>query len=396
MATIRLPNNPSFPNAAALQGDGKLLVTAALDNTPAATQAFGLVRLTTDGRLDPTFGRNGVASAAFTNFLNAPSAMALLPDGRIVVVGSATSADGTTNEFAIARYTPRGQLDPSFGQGGKVTTNFVGVRPGGASNPATAVLALPGGKLLVAGSASLCADCVKTTALARYAADGSLDPTFGSDGMVSVVAIGAPHALALLSNGDFLALSGNDVAEFTPDGGLTTVVSTTHGATIAARSATGNSILAPNGQFVVAGTAQGPFGPHDIDIQLARFDPLGNLDVSFARPIFDFVGVSTAPTSEAAQAITIQGNGQIVVGGISAPTNSATDFGVARLNADGSLDATFGNHGTITTVFDTLPGLSFSFVSALAVQTDAKVIAVGLAGNHNGNTFLALARYLGK
>ncbi|MBS0445302.1 MAG: hypothetical protein JSR59_05045 [Proteobacteria bacterium] len=395
MATLRLPDNPSLPNDAVLQNDGKLLVAAALNNTPRATQAFGVIRVTATGQLDGGFGRNGVASANFTNFINTPSAMALLPDGRIVVAGTATSSDGTLNEFAVARFTPRGLLDRTFGSGGKVTTSFVGVRPGGASNPATALLALPGGKLLVAGAASPCADCVKLTALARYDADGSLDATFGSGGMASVDAIGAPHALALLSNGDVLALAGTELAEFTPDGNLTTVTSTTGGATIAARASTGHATFAPNGQFLFAGTAQGPLGPHDIDIQVERFNPLGNLDVPFQRTIFDFAGAATAATQEAAQAITIQGNGQILVGGISAPTAFDTDFGIARLNGDGTLDAGFGHGGTITTVFANRPGLTFSFVSALAVQVDAKVIAIGLAGNQNGNTFLALARYLG-
>ena len=77
------------------------------------------------------------------------------------------------------------------------------------------------------------------------------------------------------------------------------------------------------------------------------------------------------------------------------PATGETDFGVARLRADGSLDTAFGNGGTVTTVIDDRAGLQFSFVSALALQADGRILAVGITGDHEGRTMLALARYLG-
>jgi uncharacterized delta-60 repeat protein len=263
------------------------------------------------------------------------------------------------------------------------------------SNIATAVLALPDGRLLVGGGASQCADCEHRTALARYRADGTLDAGFGADGLVDVVAIEAPNALALLSNGHVLALNDTAIAEFDDAGTLVTVSSTTAGATIAAQRHAGNSTWLADGRFLVAGVAQGPFGPHDVDIQCSRFQPLGNRDVPFQRPIFDFVGTPSGPQQEAPQAIAIAPDGRFVVGGLSVPGAGQTDFGLARLNADGSLDAAFGEGGTVTTVIDDRSGLQFSFVSALTVQPDGRVLAVGLTGNRQGHTFLALARYLG-
>ena len=381
----------------ALQPDGRILVSAAIDNTPAATQAFGLVRLLANGAPDRSFGRNGAAFATFTDFINAPSAIALQADGRILVVGNAESADGTLSEFAIARFMKNGALDAHFGSRGKVTTNFVGVQPGGVSNIATSVVVQPDGRIVVAGGASQCADCVHRTAIARYLGDGSPDPSFGTAGRVDMPLIGSPNALAVLSNGHLLAMTGAQLAEFDAAGTLVTVSSTTAGATLVAQRHVNDSTWQPDGRVLLAGVAQGPFGPHDVDIQCTRFEPLGNRDVPFQRPVFDFVGVSTGPSEEAPQAIATLAGGGFAVGGISlAPGLASDNFGVARLNADGSLDASFGHGGSVTTVIDDRPGLQFSFVWSLAEQADGRIVAVGLTGDHEGRTYLALARYLGQ
>jgi len=393
--SLKFPFDVAGPVDAALQPDGRLLVSMALAHAPGATQSFGLARLRADGGIDTDFARNGLAQARFTDFLNTPYAVTPTADGRIVVAGNAESADGTLSEFAVARFLANGQPDKSFGRGGRVTTNFVGVHPGGVSNIATAALALPDGCLLVGGGASQCADCTHRTALARYLADGALDPAFGDGGMVDVVAIAAPNSLALLSNGHLLALADSAIAEFDASGMLVTVASTTTGATIAAQRHVGNSTWLADGRFLAAGVAQGPFGRHDIDIQCSRFEPSGNPDVPFQRPVLDFVGAPSGPQPEAPQAIAAYDDGRFVVGGLAVPAAGETDFGVARLRADGSLDAAFGSGGTVTTVIDDRKGLQFSFVSALALQPDGRVLAAGLAGNHQGRTFLALARYLG-
>jgi len=389
--------NVAGPTDIALQPDGRILVATTVDGTAAATASFGLVRLLANGAADTGFGRGGGATASFTNFLNTPYALALQGDGRIVVAGNASSADATLSEFALARFMPDGRLDASFGQGGKVTTNFVGVKLGGVSNIATAVLVQPDGRIVAGGGASDCAHCPHRLALARYLADGSLDPSFGAGGRVDLVAIPSPNALALLSNGHLLALAGSQVAEFDAAGTQVTLASTTGGATIVAQRHTGDSAFLPDGRILVAGTAPGPFGRHDIDIQCSRLEPLGNPDVGFLRPVFDFVGVATAPSSEAPQAVLPLAGGAFAVGGISNAGGLATDnFGLARLAAGGALDTAFGQGGTVTTVIDDRAGLQFSFVSALAEQGDGRIVAVGLSGDHQGRTYLALARYLSK
>src|SRR5262249_53169651 len=116
------------PSDAALQSDGKIVVSNDFYNTQQATIAFGVARYRANGALD------GFAYTSFTNFINSTSALTIQPDGKIVIVGEAQSADGTLSEFAIARFNPDLTLDSSFGTGGKVTTNFVGQMLGGVSN----------------------------------------------------------------------------------------------------------------------------------------------------------------------------------------------------------------------------------------------------------------------
>jgi len=183
--------NPVIPTAVLMQSGGTIVVVAGFDNTPAATEAIGVVRYGANGVLDTSFGTRGVSLANFTNFINSPNAAAVQSDNKVVVAGEATSSDGTLSEFAVARFNANGGLDTGFGTGGKVTTNFVGVQPGGVSNPAKVVTVQTDGKILVIGSASTCAKCLHSTAWARYTSTGSLDTTFGSGGTQLTTSLGA-------------------------------------------------------------------------------------------------------------------------------------------------------------------------------------------------------------
>jgi len=211
--------SPVIPSTVLLQSTGKIDVVAGFDNTAMATESFGVVRDRPNGLLDTSFGGQGVSLAASTNFINSPNSAGVQPDDKIVVAGEAQSADGTLSEFAVARFNANVGLDSSFGTGGKVTTNFVGVQAGGVSNPAKLVLVQTDGKILVIGTASKCAKCVHNTAWARYTSNGRLDPTFGSGGtQLTNIFGGSPNAVAELSNGDFLTVAGSVIAQFSSSG----------------------------------------------------------------------------------------------------------------------------------------------------------------------------------
>lgn len=119
------------------------------------------------------------------------------PDGRIVVAGSTYAADGH-HDFALARYTTAGVLDPSFGTGGLVTT---AVRP--SDDDAYALILMPWGRLVAAGSARISTGGSGTDlALVAYNADGSLDRYFGNAGkrMVDISASGDDIVYGLASD----------------------------------------------------------------------------------------------------------------------------------------------------------------------------------------------------
>ena len=156
------------------------------------------------GDLDPTFGAGGVVTTDF-GASESGEAMTLLPDGRIVVVGGLNpDSDGyDSDEFVVARYSTEGLLDPTFDGDGRVTTDV-----GGPRDEAFAVAAQPDGKILAGGWAGPSL----AFALVRYTTAGSLDPEFGGgDGKVATsfgASYGAIHDLALQPDGKIVAVGG--------------------------------------------------------------------------------------------------------------------------------------------------------------------------------------------
>src|SRR5262249_16126887 len=94
------------------------------------------------GDLDPSFGTGGIVTTSFGTAVVNAGGIALQADGKIVAVGSA----GAPSAFALARYNPNGNLDTSFGTGGTMTTSF------GAGSAAAAVALQGDGKIVAAGS----------------------------------------------------------------------------------------------------------------------------------------------------------------------------------------------------------------------------------------------------
>lgn len=170
---------PRFPGGAgvaslAIRRDGKIVVAGYAYRPPGLRySAFALARYTVSGRLDRTFGRKGTVLTSFgSRTSSTAAAVAIAPDGKIVAVGSG---------FALARYRPGGRLDPSFGHGGKVVTGFGAHTFYGT---AEAVAIQPDGKVVVAGEVVPRGSRTTNLAVVRYNSDGSLDRSFGTGGRV--------------------------------------------------------------------------------------------------------------------------------------------------------------------------------------------------------------------
>ena len=134
---------------------------------------------TTAGNLDPTFGTGGIVRTDFAGNIDQANAVAIQPNGQIVAAGSSFSNSKTVEDFIVARYNANGALDKRFGKNGKITTDFFR-----NVDSISAIAIQPDGKIVVAGFAQLggTGGTPRVFALARYRDDGSPDTSFGNGG----------------------------------------------------------------------------------------------------------------------------------------------------------------------------------------------------------------------
>lgn len=277
------------PHALAIQPDGKIVV-AGSDSSSATGADFGLARYNTDGSLDLTFGAAGKVHTDFGSF-SLITCIALQPDGKIVAGGDTTNTD-TNTDFALARYNNDGSLDSSFGSGGKVVTDFF------RQPDFVAGLALqPDGKIVLAGDVSTSTSPSSDAGgfgLARYNKDGSLDSTFGSGGKVI-----------------------------------------TEGELIAAHAV----IIQPNGKIIAAGLAIR--NRSNGDFALARYNSNGSLDSGFGSG--GMVTTDFTP-SDQAFALGLQSNGKVVVAGSAYDATKGSGFALARYDFGDITTKSFDMH----------------------------------------------------
>ncbi|HEY9695957.1 MAG TPA: Calx-beta domain-containing protein [Trichocoleus sp.] len=162
----------------AVQSDGNILVAGFVDGGTSGLD-FGLARYTSSGVLDTSFGNGGTVKTDFALSTDIATSIALQPDGKILVAGEAgISGD---SDFALVRYNGNGTLDTSFGNGGKITTDF-----GFGNDRISSIVLQSDGKILVAGRASIGSASNLDFALARYNSNGTLDTSFGNGGTFTV------------------------------------------------------------------------------------------------------------------------------------------------------------------------------------------------------------------
>ncbi|HEV8268515.1 MAG TPA: hypothetical protein VGR00_09790, partial [Thermoanaerobaculia bacterium] len=299
--------------------------------------------------------------------------------------------------LAARRAPADGTPDPGFGMGGLVTTNV-----GSTSDTARAVVVQADGKIVVAGASTV--NGLGGFALARYNADGTLDATFGTGGLVRTLygCCASVNALAIQMDGKIVAagqafVSGSydfAVARYETNGTLDTGFGTSGFATTnfgASSTDFGNAVaIQPlDGKIVVAGYAQGNFG-------VARYFTNGMPDVTFnSGGTPGMVKVSLGGGADTASAVALQSDGKIVVAGNSLNMSGIDqDFALLRLDAFGTPDPFFGSGGIVKTNFAL--GYPNDTAYAVAVQSDGKIVAAGQSNANTGSASIfdfALARY---
>jgi uncharacterized delta-60 repeat protein len=308
----------------AVQADGKIVAAGSADD--GSNDRFVMARFNLDGTLDRSFGFFGkVISPLGTNYSSA-NAVVIQPDGKIVAAGNSGS------DFAVARFTTNGVLDPSFNGSGFVTTTMAQ-----SGNTANAIALQSDGKIVVAGLGFNGAN--DDFAIARYNTNGTLDTSFDGDGKV-ITAID----------------TGEDVA-------------------------TGVKIQA-DGKIVAAGYA---IVGGAVDFAATRYATNGALDTSFGS--FGRVATVLGSGGAIGTAMDIQPDEKILVAGYTS-TGSDLNLGLARYATNGLLDPSFNGTGKVITAI----GLGTDFGMALALQTDGKIIVAG-GGTIGAHQEFAAVRY---
>ncbi len=287
-------SNNVGPSAGTKTKSGQFLVASASTMTAMPyTSRVRLARYNVDGSLDTTFGTSGIGGIdvpAMQNF--GPNFITEQLDGSIMVAGTINSFASTTVSAAVTKFSTNGILDTSFGTNGILTLesasqpNFAAPRQMITFGDSVLVMYTRGSS----GSTS-------TTKIAKISSTGSLDSSFGTSGTLTLS--GSEAALAAGSSGTFLVAGSSSAA--TPD------------ATV------------------------------------SKYTSTGSLDTSFGTS-----GVATVDTSTSGETgvSAVLVNGKIMVG-VNVTTSASGQPGsfsakLVRLNADGSVDSSFGTGGVAT------------------------------------------------
>jgi uncharacterized delta-60 repeat protein len=330
--TTALGPGGSAALAVAIQPDGRIV--AAGESNDGNAYDFAVTRYLTNGSLDPSFSNDGIVITAVSNAEDRAEALALQADGKILVAGNWRNFNSNGDrEFAVVRYLSDGTIDSSFSSDGIATTNL------GPSSGASGIAVQSDGKIVVAGSRY--ASNKNEFAVVRYRGDGTLDPTFSSDGI------------------DTAGFSMNDVASA--------------------------MALTPGGKIVVAGEA---YDGTQEDFAVTRFNPDGGLDSTFSGDGIQIT--SFGNRLDRAEGAVVQPDGKIVLAGVR-DGPYASDFAIVRHNADGSYDTTFSEDGRQTTGFP-----RGGSGTAVALQPDGRIVVAGASSRNSDGAQFAAVRYLGK
>lgn len=397
--------------------------------------ASKVVRYLANGEIDTSFGKGGTVQVPrLQGAVFVLSSVGVDPTGRVVLAGVSrplppnSTPDPVLSSAALMRFTASGALDPSFGNGGILITNFGLKAPkaGGGLYPGASVgvgdIAIDSdNRIVVSGGAVTELSTCKTTVnsegfVARLTETGAIDPTFGFhlvEGLASVGQIAARSSgyLALASGGPICkGQAGPDTVMIgvNPIGNLDSAFASFGFRTLPFEEAPALTI-APSGKILLLGRPQsrrvykkgkdGKKVSKRISYQvIQRLLPSGAADPGFSR-----VGKITYrdPDFAAIASLAVDGKERIYLAGkVGKKVNSSrkkavlrTSFLLTRLNPGGATDRSFGNHGSVSTSFGTT---SNSFGTQVMLDAKGRVLVGGGLSSPqfaSGGGY-AIARYL--
>ena len=310
--------------AIAVAADGTIYVAGESRDgvTSPVQEDFIVASFLADGTSNTMFGVGGEVVTDFDSHGDSAYDVHVQPDGNIVVTGGASTdifGFGTyQGDFAAVRYTPAGELDPTFGNGGRATANVGGNSDHGYSSALQA-----DGRIVMAGRVAPSGGADPDFGIVRFNADGTLDSGFGSGGIVRRVTDGWDQA--------------GDVA------------------------------VAPDGRIVVVGFATSG-GAQRLVIERLNAD--GSFDLSFGS-----AGRVESSAMDEGRAVALLSDGSMIVGG--ELNDASNDFALAGFGEDGAQDASFGTEGRIQVDFHG----GIDYLNAIVIQPDGRIVAAGEARN---------------
>ncbi|MEO0312682.1 MAG: hypothetical protein RIQ89_2339 [Bacteroidota bacterium] len=327
--SINLSNTNDIAYAVTIQSDGKIILAG--HKSGLNISDFMIIRLNSNGSLDTSFGNAGIVTTDEAGNNDIPSAIALQPDGKILVAGH--TQIGVQNDFMVCRYLTDGTLDSTFNANGKK------IFPVGPNNDLCQALKLQAdGKIVLAGNAAYPGAQSNNFATARLLPDGSLDTTFNSTGIAVIDFYNTDeeaYGLAIQNDGKILV----------------------------------------GGYANIAGSN---------DFALLRLLPNGLLDSLFSN---DGKQTTTfASNFDYGKAIELQPDGKILMAGFS--TGGTNQFALCRFLSNGDLDSGFSADGQVLTSILNNTGAA---AYAMQLQIDGKILLAGQSGINT--TAYTIVRY---
>ncbi|NMH26582.1 T9SS type A sorting domain-containing protein [Flavobacterium silvaticum] len=320
--------------------------------------------------IDTSFGTNGIVVSELSQNVDALNALALQTDGKILALGF------SNGKMTILRYQTNGTLDSTFGVNGRVSSTYTC----SFGSPAT-IKVLDDGKILVLGRNN------STMLVAKYTAEGSVDTTFGINGIANVsadVAMDSPwaRAMELFPDGKIIvtgALGTNTIFMMKYDAnGLPDATFGTNGRVLTQLEeipylyAT-NSAVQPDGSILVSAiNSTSGYG----DFCFFKYLANGTLDTGFGTGGFVTTDIGGPLVTDTPSCIEVLNDGKILVAGY-----SNLSFVAVRYNADGTLDTTFNTTGITT---KNVGGIYRSCTDML-VEPDGKIVLAGYIGDDFGS-----------
>ncbi|MBK8242021.1 MAG: hypothetical protein IPK88_01235 [Saprospiraceae bacterium] len=323
------------------------------------------------GTLDLSFGVDGFVITNYGKRTDIANGMVIQPDGKILVVGG-TSTNGSSPDFAMSRYNPNGTLDNSFGVGGIFLKSI------NSPNQITKAVNLQkDGKIIVG---------LENSNLERYLSNGKIDSSFGIYGTVipkfqkniissylSTIITQSDEKIITVGSARDSQFNWIVLNRYNSNGSLDSSFGT-NGiliTNIRAYSLAYSVDLQIDRKIIISGV---DMVNNKSTILIMRFRTDGNLDSSFG--INGILSTSIGTKRDADYTIKVQTDGYIVIAGNSENESEPLYIALLRINSNGSIDSTFGTNGIIKTLVSPKQN---TLLRSMTIQKDGKILVSGVS-----------------